>query len=168
MDDRLKQNETEERENRQKIWSRWSQLEVFQSNKEDKWLREKRKWMSFLTPRHLQCMCELGCVIASSVVRSLNADLHCRARRVTCWTHVSGNCCAVHSKGNQALKAERRALKVLLTPVSSTDHHLVPVLVVLPSYRTVLRPCLSESSKRWVIEYRFRGKHFCGTYFTGL
>lgn len=119
----------------------------FNSNKEDKWLRGKRKWMSFLTPGHMQCMCALGCVRVSSLVKSLNADLHCRVRRVPAVSRPR-NGCAVYKK---ALKAERKALKALLTPVSSADHHLVPVLLVLLSYRTVLHPCLSESSKRcWV------------------
>lgn len=102
--------------------------------------------MSFLTPGHMQCMCALGCVRVSSVVKSQNADLHCCIQ-------VSGNGCAVRSERNEALKAERKALKALLTPVSSADHRLIPVLVVLPSYRTVLHPCLSESSKCcWVTD----------------
>lgn len=122
MDDRLKQNETEERENRQKIWSRWSQLEVFQSNKEDKWLREKRKWMSFLTPGHLQCMCELGCVRVSSVVRSLNADLHCRARRVPAGPTSLGTAVLFTAKATKLLRLKEELLKYywLLCPPLTT------------------------------------------------
>ena len=38
--------------------------------------------MPFLTRAHMLCMCELGCVRVSGVVKSLTADLHCRVRRV--------------------------------------------------------------------------------------
>lgn len=102
--------------------------------------------MSFLTPGHMQCTCELGCVCfqCSQICKCWST---LQGQACSCCIQVSGNGCAVHSERNQALKAERRALKALLTPASSADHHLVPVLVVLPSYRTVLHPCLSESSK---------------------
>lgn len=99
-----------------------------------------------MTPGHMQCMCDLGCLRVSSTAL--------QGQACTCCIQVSGNGCAVRSERKKPLRAERKALKALLTPVSSADHHLVPVLAVLPSYRTALDPCLSESSKRcWFTDF---------------
>lgn len=75
----------------------------------------------------------------------------CIAGRVPAVSRSLGNCCAAEllfsADAMELLRLNEELLKQLLTPVSSADHHLVPVLVVLPSYRTVLHPYLTERSK---------------------
>lgn len=83
----------------------------------------------------------------SSVVKSLNVDLHCRVRRVPAAPRSVGTAVLFRTNATKLFRLKEELSKQLLTPVSSTDHHLVRVLVVLPSYRTVLHPYLIERSK---------------------